>query len=262
MSHLEYGIEDGLATLVLNNPPQNRIGPRLVKELAEAIEALGKDGARAVLLRAAGTDFSFGGDIQPWPEWDVHELRTNFEGFMAVFNRFERLRIPVIAAVNGNCFGGGLELVLRSDVVFAGRSAQFCHPEQTLGIVTLLGGVQRMAERVGRSRAMEWALTSERIGAEEMESVGVVNHVVDDDQLVERATDFARKIAQGPTRAHSVHKALLRAWATGGVSAADDLMFDLAIPLWDTEDVQVAIPSAIAAAQAGKPRPTVPFTGR
>jgi enoyl-CoA hydratase/carnithine racemase len=168
MSHLEYGIDDGLAVLVLNNPPQNRIGLRLVKELAEAIEAIGKQGARAVLLRAAGTDFSFGGDIQPWPDWDVHELRTNFEKFMAMHNRFERLRIPVIAAVNGNCFGG-LELVLRSDVVFAGRSAQFCHPEQTLGIVTLLGGVQRMAERVGHSRAMEWALNSERVGAERLQ---------------------------------------------------------------------------------------------
>jgi enoyl-CoA hydratase/carnithine racemase len=166
----------------------------------------------------------------------------------------------VVAAVQGMCFAGGLEFAVRSDVIFAARSASFGHPEQSLGIVRLLGGVYRIAERAGRSRAVEWALTSERVSAAEMERFGVVNHVVDDD-LVERATAFAGKVAQGPTRAHAAHTARLRAWAVGVVTAADEIMFDVAIPLWDTEDVKVAIPSAVNAFKAGQPRPAVRFMG-
>jgi enoyl-CoA hydratase/carnithine racemase len=68
---------------------------------------------------------------------------------MSVFNRFERMPLPVVAAVQGLCFGGGLELALRADVIFAASGATFGHPEQTLGIVTLLGGIYRVAERAG-----------------------------------------------------------------------------------------------------------------
>src|SRR6185312_2746448 len=97
-------------------------------------------------------NFSFGGDIMTWPDARVRELRARFGHYMSVFNRFEHLPVPVVAAVQGLCFGGGLELALRADVIFAGASATFGHPEQTLGIVTVLGGIYRVAERVGRSR--------------------------------------------------------------------------------------------------------------
>ena len=95
--------------------------------------------------------------------------------------------------------------------------------------MTLLGGVYRVAERVGRCKAMEWALTSERVAAAEMERFGVINRVVPDAELVDAATTFARTVAHGPTRAHAAHKALLRTWAVGGVAAADEAMFDIAI---------------------------------
>jgi enoyl-CoA hydratase/carnithine racemase len=262
MSHLSLSFEDNVATLVLNRPPQNRIDDQVVDELAAAITAIGGSGARAVLLRSEGENFSFGGDIMSWPEASVHELRARFEHYMAVFNRFERMPMPVIAAVHGLCFGGGLELALRADLVFASESAMFGHPEQTLGIVTLLGGVYRVAERAGRSRAAEWAMTSERVPAATMERFGVVNRVVPDADLIQEARAFAHRVAQGPTRAHAAHKALLRAWAKGGVAAADDAMFDIAMPLFETEDVQRGLQSAVAALKAGKPRPVLDFKGR
>ena len=84
---------------------------------------------------------------------------------MSVFNQFERLPLPVIAAVEGLCFGGGLELALRADVIFASASAAFGHPEQTLGIVTLLGGIYRVAERVGRAACV-------RVGVDVREGTG------------------------------------------------------------------------------------------
>jgi enoyl-CoA hydratase/carnithine racemase len=82
-----------------------------------------------------------------------------------------------VAAIQGLCAGGGLELALRADVVFAGQTARFGHPEQSIGIVTLLGGIYRVAERAGRSRAIEWALTSEQVPAATMERHGVINRV-------------------------------------------------------------------------------------
>jgi len=262
MSHLSCSIDNQIATLVLKNPPQNRIGEQMVDELAAAIAAIGRSDARAVLLRAEGPDFSFGGDIMPWPDMSRTALRALFEHYMSVFNQFERLPLPVIAAVQGLCFGGGLELALRADMIIAAETSRFGHPEQSLGIVTLLGGIYRVAERAGRSRAAEWALSSEQVPAATMERFGVVNRVVQDGQLLAEASAFVAKIATGPTRAYAAHKALLRTWAVGGISAADEVMFDIAMPVFDTEDVRQGIPSAVNALKAGRPRPVMDFKGR
>jgi enoyl-CoA hydratase/carnithine racemase len=262
MTHLTHTIEGQVATIVIDRPPQNRIDDQMVEELAVAIDAIERSDARAVLVRSEGENFSFGGDITSWPEASTHQLRARFEHFMSVFNRFERMPMPVIAAVQGLCFGGGLELALRADVIFAGATATFGHPEQTLGIVTVLGGIYRVAERAGRSRASEWAMTSERVPAATMERFGVVNRVIDDASLLGEAREFAQKVASGPTRAYAAHKALLRVWAGGGVAAADDAMFDIAMPLFETDDVQSGLKSAVDALKAGKPRPTLAFKGR
>jgi enoyl-CoA hydratase/carnithine racemase len=262
MPHLTHSIDDGVATLTMNNPPQNRIDEQMADDLAEAVDAIGRSDARAVVLRADGPDFSWGGDIVTWPDLGARELRTLFERYMTVFNQFERLPLPVIAAVHGLCFGGGFELALRADVIFAAESARFGHPEQSIAIVTLLGGIYRVAERAGRSRAYEWALTSERVPAAVMAAAGVVNRVVADEALLGEAAAFARRVAKGPTRAHATHKALLRAWAVGGVAAADEAMFDIALPLFETEDVKTTLRSAVGAFNAGKPRPAFDFQGR
>jgi enoyl-CoA hydratase/carnithine racemase len=261
MSHLTYSIDE-IATIVLDRPPQNRIDDQMVNELAAAVSAIERSDARAVLVRSEGESFSFGGDITNWPEASIQELRERFDFYMSVFNRFERMPMPVIAAVQGLCFGGGLELALRADMIFAGESSTFGHPEQSLGIVTVLGGIYRVAERAGRSRASEWALTSERVPAATMERFGIVNRVVADAELLQEARAFALKVAQGPTRAYAAHKALLRAWAVGGVSAADDAMLDIAMPLFETDDVRRGLKSAVDALKAGKPRPVLDFKGR
>jgi enoyl-CoA hydratase/carnithine racemase len=261
MPHLTWTIDDGLATLILDNPPQNRLSMQMMDELEAALQAIAFSNARAVLLRAEGPDFSYGGDIEPWPDWDERELRANGERFLWTFNQFERLAIPTVAAVQGLCFGGGLELAIRSDVIFAGQSSRFGHPEQSIAIVTLLGGIYRVAARAGRGLAMEWALTSQQVPATEMQRFGVVNRVVPDDALVEQARDFALTVAKGPTKAHAAHKALLRAWETGGVAGADAVLFDVAVPLWKTDDTTMAIPTAVNALKAGQARPAMSFKG-
>src|SRR5271168_2474280 len=104
MSHITLSIDGAVASLILHNPPKNRIDHEMVNQLSEAIDDLGASKARVLLLRAEGSDFSFGGDIMTWPDMEVRELRSHFESYMSVFNRFERLPIPVVAAVQGLCF--------------------------------------------------------------------------------------------------------------------------------------------------------------
>lgn len=262
MAHLTYKIENQIAVITLNNPPQNRLSPRMIEEFDEALDTIGNSDARALLIRAEGPDFSFGGDIVPWPDMTAHELRTLLERYLVTFNRFESLSIPTVAAVQGLCFGGGLELAVRADVIFAGETARFGHPEQTLGIITVLGGVYRVAERAGRQKAIEWAFTSEQVPAKVMENHGVINRVVTDDKLFDEAMNFVEKLAKGPTSAHGVHKALLRIWAKGGLSAADQAVLELGLPLFESEDVKLALPVSVEAFQEGKPRPAFPFKGK
>ena len=95
-----------------------------------------------------------------------------------------------------------------------------------------------------------------------MERFGVVNRVIADADLLKVSSNFAHKIARGPTVAYAAHKALLRAWAVGGVAAADEAMFDIALPLFDSEDVKLALPASVEAFKAKQPRPVFPFKGK
>lgn len=262
MQHISCSVgSNAVATITLHNPPQNRLSIQTIDELSAAIERIAAEKARAVILRADGPDFSFGGDIMDWPDTEDLALRDRFDRYMNVFNALERLPVPVIAAVQGLCFGGGFELALRADLIFAAAGSRFGHPEQTLGIVTVLGGIYRVAERAGRARAMEWALTSEQVPATTMERFGVINRVIPDEQLLTETQAFAEQIAKGPTRAHAAHKALLRAWALGGVRSADELMFDVAMPLFKTDDVKRGLVSAVGALKQKLPRPVMDFRG-
>jgi hypothetical protein len=103
-------------------------------------------------------------------------------------------------------------------IIFAGESARFAHPEQSLGITTMLGGIYRVAERADRAFASEWTLTSEKVPGATMMQHGVINHVVPDAELEQIAWKFAERAAKGPTRAYAAHKALLRVWAEGDVA--------------------------------------------
>jgi enoyl-CoA hydratase/carnithine racemase len=261
LAQADLQIQDQLAIVTLDNGPQNRLSIEMLLELEVLLGSVQNSDARVLVVRANGSDFSFGGDIVPWADMTRNELRGLFERFMRIFNQFEQLAIPTIVATQGKCFGGGFELALRADMIFASQSAIFGHPEQSLGIVTLLGGVYRAAERAGRAKAIEWAMTSDPISAEEMARRGIVNRVTSDEALWPEALAFAEKLAKGPTLAHAAHKALLRIWATSGIGAADQAMFDIAMPLFETNDVKAALPASVKAFIEKQPRPTFPFTG-
>ena len=204
---------------------------------------------------------SFGGEIASWDMNDPDRMVSLFALGLQITNALEQLPMPVIAAVQGNCSGGGFEIALRADVIIAAESARFCHTEGAIGMFTLLGGVQRVAERAGRARAMRWALTSEKISAADALTAGVVSEVVPDDQLEAATAKWVARLARGATRAHAGHKALLNAWADGGVRAADALLPEVAAQVLRTADAKFGVAAAVEADAAGIARPDLDFAG-
>jgi hypothetical protein len=107
-----------------DNPPQHRINEQMSAEFLVALDKVEADDLGGLLLSTNGPDFCVGGDITNWPEISNRQLRTTFEQYMSVFNRFERLPLPVVAAVQGLCFGGGLELAIRADMIAVGETSR------------------------------------------------------------------------------------------------------------------------------------------
>jgi enoyl-CoA hydratase/carnithine racemase len=265
MTQSKLEIVDNVATLTMNKPPDNRFGVQMMDEFDDALDQIIAQKARVMILAGDGPDFCHGGDILGWPEMPRHEILAMLRRYNEVAYRIERLPIPVIAAVQGICNGGGYELALRADLIFATKSARFSNTEQQIGYFTGIGGAHRSAQRAGRQLAYEWLLTSEQVPAEVMAHHGVVNRVVDEADLLTEVTEFARKVAKGPALVHAVHKQLLRYAATSGIQAADDAMADLFAPILDSYDLKIGMKSAVEVYLAGgsfDDRPQVPFEGR
>jgi enoyl-CoA hydratase/carnithine racemase len=138
-----------IAKVVLSHPDGNRINFAGREELLDSFERIAASAARVVIVSGEGVDFCAGGDIREWPGIPADALRPRIEVFANALDRLERLPIPTIAAVQGSCQGGGFELALACDLIIATRSARFAFPEARLGILTLQGGVVRLAERIG-----------------------------------------------------------------------------------------------------------------
>ncbi|MBI3330562.1 MAG: enoyl-CoA hydratase/isomerase family protein, partial [Candidatus Omnitrophica bacterium] len=113
----------------------------------------------------------------------------------AVFLKIQRSSTPVIAAINGVCLGGGLELAMACHIRIAGDRARFGQPEINLGIIPGWGGTQRLPRLIGRAKAIEWILTGDMVTAQEALRLGLVNQVVPQDQVLKAAKDLARKLA-------------------------------------------------------------------
>ena len=263
MASFTFTVEEGIATLLLSNPPQNRLNGVTSADFRAAMETIQADHSiRVLVIRAEGDNFSFGGDISNWLEVDPAAIGASIAEGLQRLREFEELRVPVISAVQGICLGGAFEIVLRTDIVVAAEDARFGHSEQSLGLITLMGGVQRVADRAGRARAVRWAMTSERVPAREMLEAGVITEVVPNNELVAKAYDWARRLGKGPTLSHAAHKKMMSAWSNDGLAAADDVIPELAEQLWRTEDARRGIASAQDALRRGVERPVLEFDGR
>ena len=259
MQAIRTNIEGEIATVTLDHPRGNRINFAMRRELLEAFEQVGASRARVLIVDAKGDDFSLGGDAREWPGVPSAELRPRVEMFAKALESLENLRIPSIAAVQGGCMGGGFELALSCDLIVAGRSARFAFPEARIGIMTLQGGVIQLAERIGRTKAIELVLFSHVVGAQQMETWNIVNRVFDDADLAAEARAMAQSLSAGPTNVYASTKDLLRAWREAGVRGAKAALYQLSMPVFDREDTQAALRNAAESMTTGKPLPTATF---
>jgi enoyl-CoA hydratase/carnithine racemase len=139
------------------------------------------------------------------------------------------------------CVAAGLELALACDLIWAAASARFGQVEASIGTTTLLGGVQRLAERAGPSRAREIIYTADLYDAATFERWNIVNRVVPDEAFASQTREFAERLASGPTLAFAAGKRIVRAYLDGGVRAADKVVDEVAPALFDSADMRAGV---------------------
>jgi len=194
--HVDYTLEDGIATITMDSPPVNAFTAGLHQDFSRVLDELAGLPVRAAVLTGTGASFQAGGEMGRFLEIHDEADATVFvewvQGFM---DRIAALPFPTLAAVNGYALGGGLEMALACDLRIAAREATFGLPEVRYGILAGAGGTQRLARLVGPGRAKLLMYTARRIGAEEALAIGLVEAVVDGDRLLAEARGIAAEIA-------------------------------------------------------------------
>jgi enoyl-CoA hydratase len=212
-----------MATITLNRPEKlNAIDPEMLARLEDTCARLERErDVRVVLLTGAGERaFSVGADINAWSSLDPLQMwRWWVRDGHRVFARIARLRQPVIAALNGYTFGGGLELALAADLRVAAEGIELAFPEVKLGTVPGWGGTQRLPALIGASRAKRMILTGNRVAAATAERWGLIDEVAPHERLMVRAQELAHEIAANAPVAVQMAKSLIDG-AGGGANGA------------------------------------------
>ena len=196
--NVKVTVEDRLAIVTIDHRPVNALDQPTLTELDHLLDGLAADPTvKVVILTGAGSlAFVAGADIKAVAQITSVEAAKELAAFgQAVFLKLQRLPKPVIAAINGVCLGGGLELVMSCHLRISGDRVRFGQPEITLGIIPGWGGTQRLPRLIGKAKATEWILTGDVVMAQEAYRLGLVNQVVPQDQVLKVAKDLARKIA-------------------------------------------------------------------
>ncbi|MCP9473169.1 MAG: enoyl-CoA hydratase-related protein [Nitrospira sp.] len=198
MPHQLLTVTHHIARITLHNPPANVLNLSVLKELDQVITEVEQDDyVRAVIVTGSGRFFCAGADLNELARLTTVHGGVEFaERGQALFNRIERLNKPVLAAINGLCLGGGLELALACHVRLAATGAAMGLPEVTLGLIPGFGGTQRLPRVVGASRAAEMILTGESISAETAAHIGLVSRVVPPEELLAQTESLATKMAE------------------------------------------------------------------
>ena len=216
---LNVSVDERVGHIEIDRPHRmNTISGEVLDELETAIDRLdADDDVRAILLSGAGDRaFSAGADVQSMAAGGadpIHAVELSRQG-QRTFGKLEESDKPVIAAIDGYCLGGGMELATAADMRIASERSELGQPELDLGLLPGWGGTQRLARIVGEGRAKEIILTADRYDAETMADYDFVNEVVPDDELDERARELAEKLAGGPPIAQKYTKRAIHAGRT------------------------------------------------
>src|SRR5580693_3386197 len=236
--------EGPLAVLSIDSPPLNLFDRDLMDELSATVDRLAADPPRGLLIRAEGRVVSGGVDVHVFDGLTPERAGAMWVELLDLVHRVERLPLPSVFAAHSLCLTAAFELSLGCDILLAAESARFGLVETVVGLTPAMGGTQRLTERAGPARARELVMTGELFGAATLKRWNVVNRVLPDEGFDEAARLFARKLADGPTRAHAATKAIVRAALDdGGARGADRRVPELAGELFATSDLRAAVRS-------------------
>lgn len=190
-------LEDGVATLTLNRPEaKNALNDEMRTEMSDAIQRIRADrGVRAVVLRGAGSDFCSGGDVRGMNVTSAEAGRNRIDDLHGWVSTLIELDRPVIAAVDGVCYGAGFSFALAADFVIASTRARFCMPFMKVGLVPDCGAFYTLPRVVGLARAKDLVFTAREVGAREAQQIGAVLEVAEPDALHARAAQIAACLA-------------------------------------------------------------------
>jgi enoyl-CoA hydratase/carnithine racemase len=262
MKTIRFEQNGAIGSIVLANPPFNRIDSAYATNLLDAVHRASESNIRVLVVRAEGPNFSFGGEVREWPGKDVNWFRTFVAEVNQSYRAIEALRVPTLASVQGIAMGGGFELALACDLIIAAEAAVFRNVEVTTGMMPIAGGMQRLAAHIGRARAARMAIFGDAVSAPEAFKLGFVTHLVPTDRLAQETSALADHLATGPTRAYGAVRALLKTWGNGGVAAADAVMLDLTMDLFDSADARKGFAVSAKAFDEDVEPPPLTFDGR
>lgn len=218
MKDVTYEQQDAVGVVTMSKPPHNLLDSALIDDILGAYSQALDEGCRSILLRSSMRHFCTGADVAAfkggWKGPDGAEMAQVIAGL-------EDIALPTVAAVNGGALGGGFELALFCDFIVAADTAFMALPESSLGLIPLLGGVQRVAERAGPARAKEFAMFGRRHDPRTLERWGVINLVTAEAELADVSMSYARQLAAGATVALAGIKRQANLAARAGSAEAD-----------------------------------------
>lgn len=212
MSFVRVEHEGAVSTLIIDRPDRmNALDGEVLAHLRQALdEVTERAQTRCAILTGEGKAFVAGADIAAMKDMTPEQARAFGEQGHAALAAIEASRVPVIAAVNGFALGGGCELALACDFIYASEKAKLGQPEVKLGIIPGFGGTQRLARRVGVAMARELIYSGAMIGAQEALRIGLVNRVLAPDELMSTARKTASTIAgMGPVAVSAAKRVIL-----------------------------------------------------
>lgn len=247
--------EDGVAVLRLENPKVNALSSEVLRQLRGAAEALTEQPPGAVVVTGGDRVFAAGADISEFSGPD--EARTIGGLFLDALNAVAAIPRVTIAAVSGFALGGGCELTLACDFRVASTKARFGQPEILLGIIPGGGGTQRLPRLVGPARAKDLILSGRQVRADEALAIGLVDRVVEPEDLHDTALAWAAELASGAVAAQALAKSAIDRGLEGSLAAGLDVEQQLFVEVFETNDARIGVESF----KANGPGHAI-FTGR
>ncbi len=217
-SNIIFRVEDGIGTIIFNRPKAlNALNSELLEEFSCALDEIsGNEDIRVLILTGAGEkSFVAGADITELAKFNSLEGKIFAKKGQSIISKLQELSIPVIAAVNGFALGGGSEIALACDFIYASEKAMFGFLEINLGIIPGFGGTQRLPRLIGINKAKEMIFTGSMIAASEALGIGMVNRVVAPEALMDETVKTAKTIAsKGKVSLRAAKQAI-----NGGINA-------------------------------------------